>query len=105
MARAQKDWGNIPSPQDVAEQMNSIEKLYDDLVETEREYSEIGRELSRRRDLITTARNELGRMLKARSERDLRGTEFRVIHESEAHGNVMETVFGKIAVGGLARDG
>lgn len=94
MARSPKDWGEIPSPQQIADIMNSIEKLQDDVADTTVELKQVRAELSRREDLLDTARQELGRMLKARSERDLKGTEFRVIHQSEAHGDVLGQMFG-----------
>lgn len=92
MAR-EKDWGPIPTPQDVADQMNSIDKLRDDLASTAIEMEQVRKEHIHRQRLLDTAKAELGRMLKARSPLDLSGTDFRVIHIDEAHRDVLSHQF------------
>lgn len=65
----------------MAQQMNAIEKLQEDVRVTEGEMRDVRMEFIRRQELLHTAREELGRMLRAMPH--LENSSYRVVHECE----------------------
>lgn len=91
-----KDWGDIASPEAVADQMNAIAAAQDLLAIAMAEAKAADSMMRSRRTLLENARNELGRMLKSRN--DLEGSDFRVVHREETGRSPSHELFGIYSV-------
>lgn len=93
-----KDFGPAATLVQIADQMNTIPRLEEDLRQSVLEENEVKAERQRRDAMLAASRNELGRMLQA--SRLLNGSDYRIIHRDEAVGEEMQALFGMYSVRG-----